>query len=185
MDGCVVNRTAGIHVAGSLAPVGLKLANIRIDGERCSIRQRAGRRGTDSTGSYVLPEPDLRLRPGATVHIAAPSVGQLEATLVHADGRDLVLRAEGNERTVRLEAGDSLWVLGHATARGAKTGATVGLVLAGALVALFVSTCRAGSDDPCTGAAGFIPAGIVFTGTGALIGAALGRVMPHWERRWP
>jgi hypothetical protein len=141
--------------------------------------------GTDSTGSYALPEPDLRLRPGATVHIAAPSVGQLEATLVHADGRDLVLRAEGNERTVRLEAGDSLWVLGHATARGAKTGATVGLVLTGALVVLFVSTCRAGSDDPCTGAAGFIPAGIVFTGTGALIGAALGRVMPHWERRWP
>jgi hypothetical protein len=141
--------------------------------------------GTDSTGANASSEPDLRLRPGATVHLVAPSVGQLEATLVHAAGRDLVLRAEGGERMVRLEAGDSLWVLGHSVARGAKTGATVGLVVTGVLVALFYATCRAGTDDPCTGEAGFIPAGIVFAGTGALMGAAVGRLAPRWERRWP
>ena len=139
----------------------------------------------DSTGSNALPEPDLRLQPGAIVHVASPSVGQLEATLVHADGRELTLRADGSERTVRLEAGDSLWVLGHPMARSAKVGATVGLVVTGALFVLFRATCRAGSDDTCTGQAGFIPVGIILSGTGALMGAAFGRLTLHWERRWP
>ena len=93
--------------------------------------------------------------------------------------------ADGSERTVRLEAGDSLWVLGHPMARSAKVGATVGLVVTGALFVLFRATCRAGSDDPCTGQAGFIPVGIILSGTGALMGAAFGRLTLQWERRWP
>lgn len=47
---------------------------------------------------------------------------------------------------------------------------------ASALFVLFRATCRAGSDDPCTGQAGFIPIGIVLGGTGALMGAAVGRL---------
>lgn len=141
--------------------------------------------GSDSTGGYRLPEPDLRLVPGMIVHVAAPSVGQLEAVLVQAAGREIVVRDSGSERTVRLEAGDSLWVLGHSAARGANVGATVGLVLTGAAVALFYATCRSGTDDPCTGQLGFIPLGVVLGGTGALLGAAVGRLVPRWELRWP
>jgi hypothetical protein len=139
---------------------------------------------TASTTSAELA-PDLGLRPGAVVRLATPSVGQLEANLVRAMGPELVLSSNGSERTLHLGAGDSLWVLGHSARQGAKAGGVVGLVLTGAAVALFYSICRDGSDDPCTGQAGFIPMGLVLTGTGALIGASIGRSMPRWDLRWP
>lgn len=139
---------------------------------------------TDSATSPT-PVPDLGLRPGQIVHVAAPSVGQLEARLVRAAGPELVLGAEGGERTVRLGAGDSLWVLTHSARQGAKVGGVVGLVLTGAAVALFYSICRDGTDDPCTGEAGFVPVGLVLSGTGALLGGAVGRLVQRWELRWP
>lgn len=137
----------------------------------------------DSTAVFALSE--LALPPGSTVYVAAPTVGQFEARLVRAIGRELVLSSDGSERTLQLGAGDSLWVLRHSTAQGAKAGAITGLIVTGVLAAAFYSICRNGTDDPCTGGGAFIPMGIAFSGTGALIGAGLGRLLPRWELRWP
>ena len=141
--------------------------------------------GIDSTAASPLPDSVLGLHPGVTLHVAAPSVGQLEARLVRATGRELVLRADSGERTVRLEAGDSLWVLGHSARQGAKIGATTGVAITVTLFALFQLRCQSGTDDPCTGQLGFIPFGLVTTGAFALTGAAAGRFVPRWELRWP
>jgi hypothetical protein len=139
-----------------------------------------------AAASPRLAEPDLRLRPGATVHVAAPSVGQLEGTLVRADGLDIVLRADGAERPLHLAPGDSLWVLGHSARKGMAVGATVGLVAAIAVVGLYASSCSDGTDFPCSGQGeNYARAGVAFGLTGAAVGALVGWSIRGWERRWP
>jgi hypothetical protein len=96
-----------------------------------------------------------------------------------------VIRADGTDHSLRLAPGDSLWVLENSARRGATVGGITGLAVAGALIGLYLSRCRAGTDDPCTGQSGFVVAAAVFGGTGALMGAVVGKFSSHWELRWP
>jgi hypothetical protein len=69
--------------------------------------------------------------------------------------------------------------------RGAIIGGVAGLAVTGAVIGLFLARCRADTDDPCTGQSGFVVAAAAFGGTGALMGAIVGRFSSHWELRWP
>jgi hypothetical protein len=142
-------------------------------------------RAQDTSVVAGVTEPDLGLRSGNVVHVAALSVGQQEATLVSASGLDLVIRAGGIDHSLRLAPNDSLWVLVNSARRGATVGGIAGLAVAGALLGLYRARCKAGTDDPCTGQSGFVVAAAVFGGTGALMGALVGKFNSHWALRWP
>lgn len=139
----------------------------------------------DSTAARPAFVPQLGLRSGTVVRVAPVGGGRVEGRLLRTTDWALVLGDASGERTVRLTPDDSVWVRGRATRRGAVTGGLVGLVLTGAAVALFYSVCEAGTDDPCTGQAGFMPLGVGAVGGGALVGAAVGALSPQWRRRHP
>ena len=149
-----------------------------------ALTSRAAR-AQDTSAVASVTEPDLGLRSGSVVHVAAPSVGQQEGTLVSASGLDILIRAGGVDHSLRLAPDDSLWVLENSARRGATTGGLAGLAVTGALFGLYRARCKAGTDDPCTGQSGFVVAAALFGGTGALMGALVGRSSNHWELRWP
>jgi hypothetical protein len=141
--------------------------------------------GPETAASVGPLVPRLGLPSGAVIRVAPVGGTRVEGPVLRATDGALVLWVAGREQTIPLHVGDSVWVRGRATKRGAITGGVLGLALTGAVVALFYSTCENGTDDPCTGQEGFVPLGILAGGGGVFVGAALGSLFPRWHRRQP
>ena len=150
-----------------------------------SAASRALAQNPDSAKSDASIVPALGVRIGAVVRVAHRGGTRVEGPLLRATNNALVLGVAQGEQVIPINAGDSVWVSGRATKRGAITGGALGLALTGAAVALFYATCKEGTDDPCTGQDAFVPLGIGTVGGGALLGAAVGALIPRWHRRQP
>lgn len=75
---------------------------------------------------------------------------------------------------------DSLWTGHHSAGKGALIGAIVGAAALGGLVLAYAADC---SD--CTDAGPYVVAGLlVGGGGGGLLGAVIGAITRHWERRY-
>lgn len=141
------------------------------------------------TSDSAVSQATLLLRlgsdSGSAVWVASPGNRQIEGRLRRVTDSSLVLGMGDRELILPILASDTVWVRGRATQRGAKVGGTVGLLLIGAVTTLFLVTCRDGTDDPCTGIGGLVPAGLITVGAGGLLGAAVGSLIPQWHRRLP
>jgi len=136
---------------------------------------------SDLGGQVPLDSAVKTLKPGETVLIRVSGDDRIESRMISVQTEPLGLHLSGASAAVDAGAIDSLWVRGRATRGGTKIGAVVG----GALLFLFgAAWCTALNEGICDqwGLVGVYS--VVGAGTGALIGAGIGGLVPRWQLRF-
>jgi hypothetical protein len=122
----------------------------------------------------------VQLRPDRFVRLHVPGMGRFSGNVGFHTATELLLKAEGESRTVSLGAVDTLWVRGRRTKTGAIIGGILGIGGGVFLGALAEALC----EYDCGG--NYIVAGGLFGGvTGGVTGAIIGTAIPRWKRVFP
>ena len=131
-------------------------------------------RGGLDTASVLL------LKPERFVRIQVPDLGRVQGRVGGLTASDLVLQNEGNSRSVRLAAIDTLWVRGRATKTGAIIGAVLGIGAGVFLGALGEALCEYDCNH------NYVLSGALIVGAmGGAAGAVIGTAIPRWRRVYP
>jgi hypothetical protein len=124
-----------------------------------------------------------KLHPRATVRAYSDGV-LMEGKVTQTQRDTLWLSSRSGLATgLPIQNIDSLWTGHHSAGKGALIGAVVGAAAVGGLMLAYAGSC--GSDCPDT-ATPYVVAGVVVGGGGGgLLGAVIGAIVRHWERRYP
>lgn len=138
-------------------------------------------------GAAPFPRASLdsvRLDPGRTVQVSVDGV-RVHGVVRGGDASSVVLRVRSVDRTIDRGAIDSLWVLG----RNTKRGAVIGGASFGALGTYFALTDFWAGAGESTGDSGGalvrVRGAVAVTAVGAVLGGAVGTVLPNWRLRFP
>jgi hypothetical protein len=122
----------------------------------------------------------VQLRPDRFVRIQVPGMGRFSGHVGFHTATELLLKVEGENRTISLGAVDTLWVRGRRTKTGAIIGGILGIGGGVFLGALAEALC----EYSCEG--DYIIGGGLFGGVaGGVTGAIIGTAIPRWKRVFP
>jgi hypothetical protein len=124
------------------------------------------------------------LRPGAQIRLQLRGDGRVSGPLLGAGRDSLALGLPAAPRAVALADVERLWERKHASVTGAIVVGTIGAVSTGGLLYLITSIICWNGCSPSPGTMGLVGAAAGGIG-GAVIGGALGALIPTWRRRFP
>ena len=131
-------------------------------------------------GQAAPARVQARLRPGQTVRIRLADGQRLEGRLIAVDSAPPVFHFLAPQPAVPVTAIDSLWVRGHASGTCALVG---GIVVGGASFVFWGLLCNALSEGSgCQVWGTVILLSVGGAAGGALLGAAVGSLIPKWRR---
>lgn len=128
----------------------------------------------------------VALRPGQVVRIQLYGAGRVQGRFLGSVDDTLLLGDSAAPRRVQVPTVERLWVRGRRTVLGAVVGGTVGAASTGGVLYLIGAIlCGASGGEDCR------PGTLALIGAiggglgGALMGGAIGTLLPRWERRLP
>lgn len=122
----------------------------------------------------------LQLKPDRFVRIQIPDLGRVQGHVGFRTATELVLKSEGEHKTISLGAVDTLWVRGRRTGTGALIGAILGAGGGALLGALVGGLCEYDCDGDYV-----IGGGVFGAAVGGVTGAIIGAAIPRWRRVYP
>jgi hypothetical protein len=119
------------------------------------------------------------LKPGQIVRVRPRTGDRIESRVLSMQGDSLVLSLGGSSVMLSARTMDSLWIKGRATGLGAIIGAAIAAV---GSVVISAAVCESIQEDfPCGESGKAIAASIA---GGAVLGGAIGSVVPKWRLRY-